>query len=167
MDLTKFTNTSLLGIYLNDHLAGATAGVSLIERTAQAHKGTPAGPPLAKLATEIAEDREALLELMSALGVGVAHYKLAGAWVAERAGRLKLNGRLLSRSPLSSLVELEGMKLGVEGKSAVWRSLRTLADDDSRLDAARLDGLIARARAQSRTLERLRIAAVAEAFAEQ
>lgn len=32
MDLTELTNTSLLGIYLNDHLAGATAGVALIER---------------------------------------------------------------------------------------------------------------------------------------
>lgn len=164
MDLTELTNTSLLGIYLNDHLAGATAGVSLIDRTAAAHDGTPAGPPLAKLAREIAEDRESLMEMMSDLDVGVARYKLAGAWVAERAGRLKLNGRLLSRSPLSSLVELEGMKLGVEGKTAVWRSLRALADEDSRLDVSRLDGLIARAKAQSRTLEKLRVAAAAEAL---
>jgi len=165
MDLTELTNTSLLGIYLNDHLAGATAGVALIERTALTHEGTPAGPPLAKLAKEIAEDRESLLEMMAALDVGIARYKLAGAWVVERAGRLKLNGRLLSRSPLSSLVELEGMKLGVEGKAAGWRSLRTLAEDDSRLDVAGLDALIARAKAQSRTLEKLRVAAAVEAFA--
>jgi len=165
MDLTELTNTSLLGIYLNDHLAGATAGVSLIERTAQAQQGTSAGPSLAKLATEIAEDRESLLEIMSVLDVGIARYKLAGAWVAERAGRLKLNGRLLSRSPLSSLVEVEGMKLGVEGKAALWRSLRALAEDDSRLDISRLDALLARAKAQSRTLERLRVAAAAEALA--
>ncbi|MGI8627945.1 MAG: hypothetical protein ACR2J5_15470 [Geodermatophilaceae bacterium] len=164
MDLTELTNTSLLGIYLNDHLAGATAGVSLIERTAAAQAGTPAGPPLAKLAKEIAEDREALVEIMSALGVGIARYKLAGAWVAERAGRLKLNGRLLERSPLSSLVELEGMKLGVEGKAALWRSLRALADDDARLDISRLEGLIARAKAQSKTLEKLRLAAAEQAL---
>lgn len=164
MDLTELTNTSLLGIYLNDHLAGATAGVSLIERTTQAHEGTPAGPPLAKLAKEVTEDRDTLVAMMSALDIGIARYKLAGAWVAERAGRLKLNGRLLSRSPLSSLVELEGMKLGVEGKGALWRSLRALADEDSRLDVSRLDALIARAKAQSRTLEKLRIAAAAEAL---
>jgi len=165
MDLTELTNTSLLGIYLNDHLAGATAGVSLIERTALAHQGTPAGPPLAKLAREIVEDRDSLLDVMSALDVGIARYKLAGAWVAERAGRLKLNGRLLSRSPLSSLVELEGMKLGVEGKAALWRSLRALAEGESRLDVSQLDGLIARAKAQSRTLEKLRVAAAAQALA--
>jgi len=166
MDITELTHTSLLGIYLNDHLAGSTAGVSLIERTAHAHQGTPAGPPLTKLAKEIAEDREALLEFMSALEIDIARYKLVGAWIAERAGRLKLNGRLLSRSPLSSVVELEGMLLGVEGKGAVWRSLRALADRDSRLDAAKLDRLIARAKAQSRTLEKLRVAAAAEAFAD-
>lgn len=164
MDLTELTNTSLLGIYLNDHLAGATAGVALIERTAAAHEGTSAGPPLAKLVREITEDRESLVEMMSALDIGIARYKLAGAWVAERAGRLKLNGRLLSRSPLSSLVELEGMKLGVEGKAALWRSLRALAGDDARLDAARLDVLLARAKAQARTLEKLRVAAAAQAL---
>ncbi|MDQ4037948.1 MAG: hypothetical protein M3313_06285 [Actinomycetota bacterium] len=164
MDLTELTNTSLLGIYLNDHLAGATAGVSLIERAAAAQERTPAGPPLAKLAKEIAEDRDALLEIMADLDVGVARYKIAGAWVVERAGRLKLNGRLLSRSPLSSLVELEGMKLGVEGKAALWRSLRALADQDSRLEISRLENLIARAKAQSRTLEKLRVAAAAEAL---
>lgn len=166
MDLTELTHTSLLGIYLNDHLAGSTAGVALIQRTAQAHEGTPAGPVLAKLAKEIAEDREDLLAIMAALEIGIAHYKLAGAWVAERAGRLKLNGRLLGRSPLSSLVELEGMKLGVEGKAAGWRSLRVLADRDSRLDAAKLDQLLTRAKAQSRTLEKLRAAVAVEALSD-
>lgn len=165
MDLSDITHPSLLGIYLNDHLAGSTAGMSMIERTAAAHRGTTAGPPLAELATEIAADRVALLEMMSALGIGIQRYKLAGAWVGERAARLKFNGHLLGRSPLSSVVELEGMMLGVEGKAAGWRSLRTLADDDPRLDAARLDELIARAEAQARILEELRVAAVAEAFA--
>lgn len=166
MDLTELTRTSLLGIYLNDHLAGSTAGVALIRRTAQAHEGTAAGLVLAKLAKEIAEDREDLLAFMATLEIGIAHYKLAGAWVAERAGRLKLNGRLLARSPLSSLVELEGMKLGVEGKAAGWRSLRALADRDSRLDAAKLDQLLTRAKAQSRALEKLRVAAAAQALAD-
>ncbi|MDQ3733613.1 MAG: hypothetical protein M3400_06375 [Actinomycetota bacterium] len=166
MDITELTHTSLLGIYLNDHLAGSTVGVALIERTAQAQQATPAGPPLAKLAKEIAEDRSALLGFMSALEIDIARYKLVGAWVAERAGRLKLNGRLLSRSPLSSVVELEAMLLGVEGKAAGWRTLRNLAERDPRLDAAELDRLIARAKAQSRTLEKLRVAAADEAFAE-
>ncbi len=164
MDLTEITHTSLLSIYLNDHLAGATAGVSLVERTAQEHRGTPAGPPLSQLATEIAEDRQALLDIMCTLDVEVQQYKLAAAWVAERVGRLKLNGHLLSRSPLSSLVELEGLKLGVEGKLSLWATLRTLADTEPRLDIARLGELTARGEAQVDTLEELRVAAALKAF---
>lgn len=155
---------ALLGVYLNDHAAGSAAGTSLIRRTARAHRGTAAGPRLAELAEQVAEDQQALLAMMSTLGIRTRHYKLVGAWVAERAGRAKLNGRILRRSPLSSLVELEGMKLGVEGKLAGWRTLRLVAERDSRLDAPRLDALITRAQEQAATLEELRIAAAGSAF---
>ena len=74
-------------------------------------------------------------------------------------GRLKFNGRLLTRSPLSDLEELEMLRLGVEGKAAGWRTLRTLADSDTRLDPARLDELISRARRQADLLEDLRVGA--------
>jgi hypothetical protein len=84
--------------------------------------------------------------------------------IVARVGRLKLNGRLLTRSPLSSLIELEGRRLGVEGKLAGWRSLRRLADDDARLDAVRLDELCQRAERQIDSLERMRINAVDRAF---
>jgi hypothetical protein len=43
--------------------------------------------------------------------------------MGEKAARLKLNGHLLARSPLSSLEELEMLRLGVEGKAAGWRTL--------------------------------------------
>jgi hypothetical protein len=66
------------------------------------------------------------------------------------------------RSPLSSLVELEVLRLGVEGKAAGWRTLRSQADRDSRLDSVRLDELIARARAQAVVLEELRVRAADE-----
>lgn len=81
------------------------------------------------------------------------------AWIAEKAGRLKFNGRLLARSPLSDLEELEMLRLSVEGKAAGWRTLRTLAGMDTRLDPGRLDELIARAGQQADLLEGLRIAA--------
>ena len=45
-----------------------------------------------------------------------------------------------------ALEELEILRLGVEGKAAGWRTLQTLADTDTRLDPARLDQLISRAR---------------------
>lgn len=155
----------LLGIYLNDHLSGATAGLELARRAAASGRASATGEALARFAEEVAEDRAALLSMMATLGVPVRHYKLYAAWVAEKVGRLKLNGRIFGSSPLSSVVELEMLRLGVEGKAAGWRTLRALADQDSRLGKQRLDELLSRARRQSGTLEELRALAAAQAFA--
>jgi hypothetical protein len=103
-----------------------------------------------------------LLDIMAALGIKVRRYKVGAAWIGEKAGRLKFNGRLFARSPLSDLEELEMLRLGVEGKAAGWRTLRTLADTDPRLDPARLDELISRARRQADVLEDLRVAAASQ-----
>lgn len=158
------TEPNLLGIYLNDHLAGATGGAELARRAAGAHQGSAIGDDLTRLATEIAEDRGALLSMMTALGIPVRHYKTLAAWAAEKVGRLKLNGQVRGRSPLSSVVELEALRLAVEGKAAGWRTLRELAEHDGRLDAGRLDGLLARARQQASTLEQLRMSTAAGVF---
>jgi hypothetical protein len=163
MAVNKATTTGrsgidLLGIYLNDHLAGATGGAELARRVAGSHDGQDGGA-LWRLAGEIAQDRAVLLEFMAALGIPVRSYKVRAAWLGEKAARLKLNGRLLARSPLSSLEELEMMRLGVEGKAAGWRTLRSLADTDTRLDPSRLDELMSRARSQADLLEELRVSA--------
>ena len=126
----------------------------------------PTDGTLRRLAVEISMDRETLLEFMAALGVPVRAYKLWAAWAGEKAERLKPNGRLISRSPLSSLEELEILRLGVEGKAAGWRTLRVLADRDARLDPARLDDLIARARRQADQLEELRVTAADQVITE-
>ncbi|MFZ0081222.1 MAG: hypothetical protein WAL13_19125 [Trebonia sp.] len=91
-------------------------------------------------------------------GIPIRGYKVFAGWVGEKAGRAKLNRHLLTRSPLSALEETELLRLGVEGKAAGWRSLRSLAERDSRLDADRLDELLDRAKRQSDMLETLRIA---------
>jgi hypothetical protein len=155
----------LLRIYLNDHLAGAAGGTGLARRLAQSHRGTAAERDLASLLREVEDDRAALLEIMSKLDVVRTYYKEPIAALAERAGRLKLNGSLLRRSPLSTVVELEAMLLGVTGKRSGWLSLRELAQSDTRLDKARLDTLIGRADQQLATIERLRVRAVREALA--
>lgn len=152
----------LLGIYLNDHLAGATGGAELAHRMAGSQHDPDRRATLQRLATDIVQDRRALLDLMAALELPVRRYKLNAAWAAEKAARLKLNGRLLSRSPLSSLEELEMLRLGVEGKAAGWRTLRELADTDSRLNRDKLDELMARAREQASLLEELRVRAAAQ-----
>ena len=165
-ETAQHVRQDLLGVYLNDHLAGSTAGMGLARRmVASADPESERATVLNSLATEITADRSALLRIMAALGIQVHGYKVFAAWAGEKAGLAKLNGHLLTRSPLSDLEETEILLLGVIGKAAMWRTLRTLADRDSRLDAARLDDLIARADHQAGVLESLRSSAGERAFA--
>jgi hypothetical protein len=158
------SRSQLLAIYLNDHLAGATSGVALAGRIARNHAGTDAAVELRRLADDVAEDRATLIAIMSRLGVRPASYKVGLAWLAERVARLKPNGQLVGKSPLSSLVELEAMQLGVAGKAAGWRALRELADGNDRIDNDELNQLITRADEQSALLERLRLRAAVQAL---
>ncbi|MFI0409303.1 hypothetical protein [Actinomadura sp. 3N508] len=157
----------LLGIYLNDHLAAAAGGVGLARRVAQGHRGSANAEQIERLADDIAADRGALLAILKSLGLPARRYKSLAVWTAEKAGRLKLNGGLLRRSPLSDVVELEALTLAVEGKSAGWRTLLAIADREPGLDPERLRTLQARAKAQLTLLEQLRTAAVKDAFGEE
>ncbi|MFJ4966461.1 hypothetical protein ACIP6P_29075 [Streptomyces sp. NPDC088729] len=156
----------LLGIYLNDHLAGSGAGVGLARRIAARHSRSVQGADLHRLAEDIEEDRRSLLAIMDALGARVRRYKVLGGRVAEKAAGLKPNGALYRRSGLSTVIEIETLRLGVEGKALLWRTLHAVASQDDRLDAARLDDLSARAERQIDLLERLRMSAVAVVFSD-
>jgi hypothetical protein len=163
---TQRTEQVLLGVYLNDHLAGATVGLELVQRmAASAEPGSESATVRKRLVGEIAADRSALIKIMTTLGIKIRGYKMFAAWAGEKAGRLKFNGHLLSRSPLSDLEETEMLRLGVEGKAAGWRTLHAVAEHDSRLDTAQLDELLARAARQSEELESLRVRIAAQVLA--
>jgi hypothetical protein len=157
-------NEKPLRIYLQDHLAGATAGLELARRTRGANEGTEYGPPLAKIADEIEADRRHLQGIVEELGFGGDRLKNAAAWGLEKVGRLKLNGQLTGYSPLSRLVELEGLLTGITGKKGLWVALLELAPQEPRLDGALLERLRDRAEAQRDTVEGLREKAAREAF---
>jgi hypothetical protein len=157
-------NGVLLAIYLNDHLAGATVGRDLSRRSAASNCGTPYEPFLGQLAREIAEDRRSLLVIMGALGVRVNRLKAAAAWAGEKLGRLKLNGQLRGYSPLSRVVELEGLALGVAAKRGLWITLGELARDRPMLVADELLVLRERSESQLAGLETHRIQATGDAF---
>jgi hypothetical protein len=153
----------LLAIYLNDHLAGATAGVELARRLRGSNEDDPEfGPVLAEVCAEIEADRETLTAVMDQLGVGRSKLKPLAAVLGERVGRLKLNGRLRGYSPLSRLDELELLQVGVAGKRRLWRALEhTRAGDLPGFD---LGALAERATGQLRRLEALHLKAAARAL---
>jgi hypothetical protein len=81
------------------------------------------GEPLKEICAEIEADRETLKRLMDRLDIRRSRGKPAAAWAGEKLGRLKLNGQLTGYSPLSRLVELELLYIGISGKLRLWGAL--------------------------------------------
>jgi hypothetical protein len=153
----------LLAIYLVDHHAGATAGIELARRAARSNRGSATGTVLARLAEEIAEDRRTLERLMRLLNVKPSPVKVVLARAAELGGRLKPNGRLVGYSPLSRVVELEALSLGIIGKLKLWQAFEGV-DRLQGVGGFDFAGLAARAEAQHDAVEACRRQAAEVAF---
>lgn len=143
----------LLHTYLQDHHAGSVAGVALFRRVAENHSHPEVREAVARLATEVEEDKAMLEELMANVGASPSAVKDSGARIAEVAGQFKPNQRLAKRSPLSDLLELEALTSAVLAKRLGWRTLIEL--NDERLPRAALESLLARAESQGQKLDRL------------
>jgi hypothetical protein len=157
-------NPELLGIYVNDHLAAATGGIELVSRMLGRHRQTEFEPQLEELLGELRDERNGVRRSLEALGLPVRQYKQLGAWIGEKLSRAKLNGHLVSRSPLSDLVEFEFIATAVLAKRAGFETLREVAAVDSRLDAAMLDRFIAQADKQHHWLADARREVAARVF---
>src|SRR5579862_2911052 len=162
----RVSDGRLFAIYLRDHYAGSAAGLDLVQRLQRQNRDEAYADELAALAVAIAADRQKLARLMDVLGVRPDPVKVIIARVGERLARLKRNGRLLSYSPLSRLIELETLLLGITGKRALWAALKTTG---GRLPAAlgtmELDQLLASAETQLEQVERLRLRAAGAVLA--
>lgn len=155
----------LLATYLNDHHAGAVAAAELARRVAAEQRGGPEGERLRRLAVDVDEDLLALRGIMTALAVPVRGYKAGAAWAAEKLGRLKLNGRLLRRSPSTPVLELDGLAMAVAGKAALWRGLLPVSGRTGAVDEHRLRELLARAEDQAERIRELQARYAEDAFA--
>ena len=153
----------LFGLYLSDHFSGATVGLERMELITRTAQDTPFYAELAEAAEQLRAERELYRDLLNALGVPRRRHRQAAAWLGEKAGRLKLNGRVVRRSPMTTVLEAELMRSAVLAKIGGWQTLREHADELG-LDAARLAELTAQARAQIELLDRFHAWARERAF---
>ena len=152
-----------LQTYLNDHLAGSVMAIELAERAIRENEGGPIAARLSPLLEEIREDQALLKDLIERIGAGESSLKKAGAWLAAKAGRLKLGGTD-EPGELSRLELLEMLTTGVHGKRALWRALRVVASRYQELRGLDLDLLERRAIEQHDRLEDMRLEAAKSAL---
>jgi hypothetical protein len=154
-----------LRIYLEDHLAGSTLAVELAARLQrQVHSG-PLADFLATFLQRVEEERNLLEGLIRELGGRSPLVKHAGAWLGEKGMRLKLQLNPFHPSGLGRFEELEVLRLGVEGKLALWRTLEDLSKWSARLSKLPLAKLKSRAEEQIQQFEYVRLLAARQAFA--
>jgi hypothetical protein len=158
------TNDRLLHIYLRDHYAVATGSVALAQRIAGNHAERWPDADLPGLAADLAAARGLLEQVMNAVGARPDPVKTGAAVVGERLGRLKLNGSLLRRSPLSSVVEFEAMRVALEANASLWRTLRQVGKQDERIAGVALTEVLDRSAERIELVERLRVRAAGEAL---
>lgn len=153
----------LFGLYLVEHLTAATAGLERLERMTRAYRDTPFHAELAEVTEQLRGERELYRDLVDRLAVPRRRYRQVAAWAVEKAGRLKLNGRVVGQSPMTMVFEAELMRSAVLAKIGGWQTLREHADDVG-LDPALLDELITQAHQQIDTLGRFHAYARERAF---
>ena len=149
-----------VAILLRNHHAGGRAAVDLFARAVAAQRDRPYGPQLDRLAAEAREDLDFNRAVMQRLGVSPSPIQDAALRLGERIGRLKPNGQLLRRAPLSDLIELEGLIATVHVKIAGWQAAQVAGVLDE-CELAELDRLLGRAQTQAERLTEMhRTAAV-------
>lgn len=137
-----------LAAYLQTHLAGSRAGVDLFERSAKAQFDPQIGRVLMEIRGEVIDERQHLQKIMATFDISENLIRSAAARITERVSRLKPNGSLLHRTPLTDLVELEALRIAVSGKQAGWEALLEIQDLVPELDRAQLEQLVAQGQSQ-------------------
>ena len=109
-----------LGIYLNDHRALVVGELALADRARRACEGTRFAHHLTLHVSSTAVDLDDIDRMLDAIDRRVDRLKSTGARITERFGRLKLNGQMTGSSPLSSVVEVEGLIAASQARQTMW-----------------------------------------------
>jgi len=140
-----------LDTYLNDHMAGATAGTNLAKMAAEEHQTDEHGPFFSEIYAAVSADKDTLAQLISALGVEESASKTALAEVGSKLMGPKFTAG--EDDELNAFVTLETLSIGVEGKVCMWKALKTVAGDYPAFGEFDIDDLLARATSQREKIE--------------
>ncbi|RYD28520.1 MAG: hypothetical protein EOP86_23005 [Verrucomicrobiaceae bacterium] len=148
--------------YLNDHISGSAAALSLLETLAETdaadaefHLG---------LRREIDQNRAILLKLIESAGFHRRHWQERMAAAASAAGQLRLRWQGLSPGHSGLLEALEVLELGIHGQLLLWRCLKDTAPALGLWADTDFESLITSAESQKNRVEARRMIAAKRAF---
>ena len=150
--------------YLNDHLAGSVGALELLDRLLDTYQGKPLERFFRELHDEIEADQETLQALIASLGEKESAVRKAGAWVAEKLSRAKIQLSETREGEMGLFLALEGLALGIHGKQALWRALAAASTTCPQLRHLNYDDLEKRAVAQHDLVETKRLEVAREVF---
>jgi hypothetical protein len=151
-------------VYLNDHLAGSTAALQLLDNLHDTAEGLEDRRFFEALRSAVSEDRETLLRVMRDVGGRESAVRHAGGWIAERVLQLKLAYDGAGDRALAALEALELLALGILGKRALWRALAAAAPGLPNLKDVDFEHLMERAGEQHDRVEACRLDWARKAF---
>jgi hypothetical protein len=143
--------------YLNDHLAGSVSATELLDHLIATHREEPLAKFLENLRTEIVADQDVLKKIVQRFNANESAIRKAGAWLAEKIARAKLNLARQKRRQLGLVQALEILVLGVTGKQLLWRALNASIGTSPLLRGVDLTRLEERAIEQIEQLETRRL----------
>jgi hypothetical protein len=112
---------------------------------------------------EVRQDQEKLREVMHFLQIEESNVRQAGAWAAEKVGRVRFTIAGDEPGGLGLVLTLESLIMGIAGKKLMWRALAVA--NLPRLKGYHFEELQRRAEQQIERIEAERMRAVTEAFA--
>jgi len=159
-------NDKCLTIYLDDHLALIVGELELAQRCRSSNQETTLGEFLQRLEAEVSTQQSVVADLLRNIGGEESCLKQGAAWMAEKLGRLKLNGSWLKYSALSRLVELQTLEAAATERTAMWETLELVLKDDARSHGIDLAAMALRSQQFADELAQHRKDAAAWAFVE-
>jgi hypothetical protein len=153
-----------LATYLNDHLAGAAAGLEMIGHLIDHTKSDETRARLIAVRDGIMEEHRTLRSLMQDLAVGESSTRRLAGWLSEKMTEIKLAVDDQGDGEFHEFEALELLSLGIAGKSCLWTALTAVAEDSPAIRKIDPSVLAQRSDEQRAVVQQLRVEAAVRAF---
>lgn len=148
-----------LALYLRDHASASVGALELITHLRKSDPPPPEAKLLDRLEHEITGEQSVLTDLLTTLDSSRNQWTDAGAWLAEKAGFLKLWMAKCETPPVFWLQAFETLALGIRGKSALWALLKEAGNLPMGSESGQYQALLEQSQVQEGLVEEARLRA--------